>query len=63
LKAAREVVGDGPTEAKETTLRKALRYRNGAIDAYKGKKYRKAWTLARESLALSQKVLNWGSDG
>jgi hypothetical protein len=63
FKAAREAVGDGPTDAEKTALRKALRFRNGAMDAYKGKKFRKAWTLARKSLALSQEVLKGRSNG
>lgn len=63
FKAAREAVGDAPTDVEKTALRKALRFRNGALDAYRGKEFRKAWALARKSLALSQEVLKGRSNG
>ncbi len=63
LGAAREAVGDGPTDDEKTALQKARRLRNGAIDAFKGKEYRKAWTLARKSMAFSQEVLKGRSGG
>ncbi len=62
-KAAREVVGDAPTDDEKTALKKARRFRNGAIEAFKGSHYRKAWTLAQKSLALSQEVLKGRSGG
>jgi len=62
-KAAREAVAIDPTEDEKTALRTAARFRNWAIDAFKGTDYRKAWTLARKSLALSQEVLKGRSDG
>lgn len=62
-KAAREAVAIDPTEDEKTALRKAARFRNGAIDAFKDTEYRKAWTLARKSMALSQEVLKGRSDG
>ncbi len=57
FKEAREAVGDGPSEEEKTALQKARRLGNGAIDAFKGKEYRRAWTLARKSMGFSQEVL------
>jgi len=62
-KAAREAVAADPTDAEKAALRKALRLRNGAADALGAKEYRKARTLARESVALSQEVLKGRSAG
>ena len=63
LNAAREAVGDGPDDAEKAALGKALRLRNGAIGAYEGKEFRKAWKLAGQSLALSLEVLRGRSGG
>jgi len=63
LRAAKEAVGDGPTDDEKAALQKAQRLRNGAIDAFKVKEYRKAWTLARKSMAFSQEVLKGRSGG
>jgi len=61
--AARAAVGDNPTEDEKTALKKASRFRNGAIDAFKNKAFRKAWTYAKRSIALSQEVLKGRSGG
>jgi hypothetical protein len=58
LKAAREAVaGTDLTTEEETALKKAHRFRNGAVKAFKAKKYRKAWNYARESIGFSRWVL------
>ncbi len=58
LKAAREAVeGTELTSEEEAALKKAHRFRNGAIEAFKEKKYRKAWNYARESIDFSRWVL------
>jgi hypothetical protein len=57
FEAARQAVGDSPTDDEKAALQKALRLRNGAIDAFKAKQYRNAWTYAQKSVALSLEVL------
>jgi hypothetical protein len=63
LGAAVRAVGDGPTTEERTALQKARRFRNAAIDAFEGRKYRKAWTYARNSLELSLAVLKGRTSG
>lgn len=55
--AARTAVGDSPTEAEITALKKALRFRKAAVEAFQAKRYRMARTYALNSIALSQEVL------
>jgi hypothetical protein len=63
LNAAAEAVGGDPTDAEKAALQKARRLRNGAIDAFKGQEYRKAWNMALQSFALSREVLQGRSGG
>ncbi len=63
FQAARELVGDSPTEAEKATLAKAHRFRNAAVAAFEAKKFRKAWEYAGKSLALSRSILEGGNGG
>ena len=63
LKAAREAVGDAPTDDEKTALRKALRFRDGAVEAFKAKAYGKAWNRALASMGFSHEVLKGRSGG
>jgi hypothetical protein len=58
LKAVREAAAGKELKPEwESALKKAYRFRNGAIDAFKAKQYRKAWTYAQNSLRHSRWVL------
>jgi len=63
FKAAKEAISVDPTDGEKATLKKAMRLLNLAKDAFKAKEYQKAWARARESAALSQKVLEGRSGG
>jgi hypothetical protein len=63
LRAARAAVAGDPTEAELTALKKARRYRNGAIKAFELKRWRKAWEYALKSASFSQEVLKGRSGG
>ncbi|MBT8397213.1 MAG: hypothetical protein HKO65_14130 [Gemmatimonadetes bacterium] len=57
FEAARKAAGDAPDPTTVGALRNAHRFLGGAIEAFKGKKYREAYGLARNSLEISQEVL------
>jgi hypothetical protein len=63
FQAAKAAVGGSPTEDEVTALKKARRFRNAAVKAYKEKKYRKAWDFGLKSIALSKEVYKGRSGG
>lgn len=63
LNAARQAVGTEPTDDEVTSLKKASRLRKAAVEAFKGKEYRKAWNYAQRSLSFSLEVLKGRSSG
>ncbi len=57
FEAARNAAGDAPDANFAEALRQAHRFLGGAVEAFRVKKYREAFGLARKSLEISQEVL------